>query len=267
MLRAFALASSTPEAQKIKLEIAFFQTVKAALVKVERAGGQERDEDLEQAIRQLVDRAIAPEGVVDIFAAAGIDKPDISILSDAFLAEIKAMPRQNLAVELLRKLLGDEIGASKKTGVVQARRFSEKLLESLARYHNRALETAQIIEAMIGLAKEMREANARGESLGLSDDEVAFYDALADNASAQDVLGDDQLRTIAREVADTVRNNTTIDWQFREQSRAKLRSLVKRVLRRHGYPPDKQEAATILVLEQAELFANEESAVPIRRRG
>ena len=267
LLKAFALASSTPEAQRIKTEVAFFQTIKVALMKSTGRGGSDKDENLEHAIRQLVDRAIAPEGVVDIFAAAGIDKPDISILSDAFLAEIKAMPQKNLAVELLKKLLNDEISASKKTSVVQSRRFSEKLLESLTRYHNRALETAQIIEAMIELAKEMREANARGESLGLHDDEVAFYDALADNVSAQDVLGDEQLRVIAREVADTVRNNTTIDWQYREQARANLRRLVRRVLKRRGYPPDKQENATLLVLEQAELFAREETAAPLVRRG
>jgi type I restriction enzyme, R subunit len=267
LLKAFALASSTPEAQKIKTEVAFFQTVKVALMKSTGRGEGEKDEELEHAIRQLVDRAIAPEGVVDIFAAAGLEKPDISILSDGFLAEIKAMPQRNLAVELLQKLLNDEISAAKKTSLVQARRFSDKLLESLSRYHNRAMETAQIIEAMIELAKEMREAAARGESLGLSDDEVAFYDALADNVSAQEVLGDEQLRVIAREVAATVRNNSTIDWQFREQSRAMLRSLVKRVLRRHGYPPDKQESATLLVLEQAELFAKEETTVPVMRRG
>lgn len=265
--KAFALASSTDEAQKIKLECAFVQVVRSALMKTTGRGGGERDEELEQAVRRLVDQAIAPEGVVDIFTAAGLDKPNISILSDAFLAEIKGMPQQNLAAELLRKLLNDEIGAAKKTSVVQARRFSEKLQESLARYHNRAIETAEIIEAMIELAREMRAAKAHGEALGLSDDEAAFYDALADNASASEVLGDEQLRTVAREVAETVRNNTTIDWQFREQSRAKLRSLVKRVLRRHGYPPDQQEVAIRLVIEQAELFAQEETAVPNARQG
>lgn len=261
--KAFALASSTDAAQAIRQEYAFFQVVRAALIKTTGRGGGERDEDIEQAIRQLLDQAIAPEGVVDIFAAAGLDKPNISVLSDAFLAEIKGMPQRNLAAELLKKLLNDEIGAARKTSVVQARRFSEKLEESLARYHNRAIETAQIIEAMIELAKEMRAAAARGEALGLTDDEVAFYDALADNASAAEVLGDEQLRVIAREVADAVRNNTTIDWQYREQARAKLRAHVKRVLRRHGYPPDQAEAATLLVLEQAELFASEETA-PVR---
>lgn len=267
LLKAFALASATKEAQRIKTEVAFFQTVKAALSKTTGRLNGARDEDLDHAIRQLVDQAIAPEGVVDIFAAAGLEKPDISILSDTFLAEIRDMPQKNLALELLKKLLNDEIGAAKRTSVVQARRFSEKLEESINRYHNRALETAQIIEALIDLAREVREASARGEQLGLSDDEVAFYDALGANDSAVQVLGDDQLRVIAREVADLVRNNTRIDWQYREQARADLRRLVKRVLRRHGYPPDQQEAATLLVIEQAELFAKEETTVTPAYRG
>ncbi len=257
LLKAFALASATKEAQKVKTEVAFFQTVKAALTKTTGRRNGKSDEDLDHAIRQLVDQAIAPEGVVDIFAAAGLEKPDISILSDAFLAEIWEMPQRNLALELLRKLLNDEISATRRTSVVQSRRFSEKLEESINRYHNRAVETAQIIEALIDLAREMREANTRGERLGLSDDEVAFYDALGVNDSAVDVLGDDQLRLIAREVADTVRNNVSIDWTVRENARANLRRLVRRVLRRHGYPPDQQEAATLLVIEQAELLARD----------
>lgn len=170
------------------------------------------------------------------------------------------MPQRNLAAELLKKLLNDEITAVRRTSVVQSRRFSEKLEESLARYHNRAMETTQVIEALIELAKEIREANNRGESLGLIQDEVAFYDALAENVSAMHVLGDAQLRVIAKEVADTVRNNTRIDWQYREQARADLRRLVRRSLRKHGYPPDLAESATILVLEQAELFARVETA-------
>ncbi len=265
--KAFALASATNEAQKIKTEIAFFQTVRAALSKTTGRQNGKRDQDLDYAIRQLVDQAIAPEGVVDIFAAAGLDKPDISILSDAFLADIRDLPQKNLALELLKKLLNDEIGATRKTSVVQSRRFSEKLTESITRYHNRALETAQIIEALIDLAREMREANSRGERLGLSVDEVAFYDALGANDSAVQVLGDDQLRVIAREVADLVRKNTRIDWQYREQARADLRRLVRRVLRRYGYPPDQQEAATLLVIEQAEVFAKEETTVTPRYRG
>jgi type I restriction enzyme R subunit len=267
LLKAFALASATKEAQAVKTEVAFFQTVKAALVKTTGKGSGKSDEQLDHAIRQLVDAAIAPEGVVDIFAAAGLEKPDISILSEGFLAEIREMPQRNLALELLRKLLNDEIGATRKTGVVVARRFSEKLEESLNRYHNRALETAEIIEAMIELARELREANARGERLGLSDDELAFYDALGENDSAVKVLGDEQLRVIAREVAETVRSNVSIDWTQREQAKANLRRLVRRVLNRHGYPPDQREAATQLVIEQAEEFARADTAAGPMYRG
>ena len=257
LLKAFALASATPEAQAIKREVAFYQTVRVTLTKTTGRGGAYADETLDHALRQLVDSAIAPEGVVDIFAAAGLDKPDISVISDQFLADVKDMPQLNLAIELLKKLLNDEITATRKTSVVQSRRFSEKLEESLKRYHNRALETAQIIEAMIELAKEMQEASSRHERLGLTIDEVAFYDALGENDSAAAVMADDQLMTIAREVAQTVRNNTSIDWTQRQQAKANLRRLVRRVLRRHGYPPDQQESATLLILEQAEALAAE----------
>jgi len=257
LLKAFALASATPEAQQIKREVAFFQTVKVTLTKTTGRTNGGRDELLDHAVRQFVDKAIAPDGVVDIFAAAGLDKPDISIVSDAFLDEIKGMPQRNLALEMLKKLLNDEIAASRRTSVVQSRKFSDRLEESLNRYHNRALETAQVIEAMIELAREMRDATERGEHLGLIKDEVAFYDALSENVSAQDVLGDDQLKMIAQEVATTVRNNTSIDWTQRNQAQANLRRMVRRVLRRHGYPPDQQESATLLIIEQAELLAEE----------
>ncbi len=256
LLKAFALASSTREAQQIKREIAFFQTVKAALTKTTGRGVTGKNEDLDHAVRQLVDRAIAPEGIVDVFAAAGLERPNISVISDSFLAEVRNMPEKNLALELLKKLLNDEISASRKKSVVQSRRFSEKLEESIKRYNNRALETAQVIEALIELAKEMREANARGERLGFSDDEIAFYDALGSNISAVDVMEDRQLKIIAQEVAITVRNNTSIDWRDRQQARANIRRLVRRVLRKHGYPPDQQEAATFLIIEQAELLAS-----------
>ncbi|CAN5720856.1 type I restriction endonuclease subunit R [soil metagenome] len=255
LVKAFALASSTPEAQKIKREIAFFQTVKAALSKTTGRSTGTRDADLDHAIRQLVDKAIAPEGVVDVFAAAGLEKPDISIISDAFLAEVRDMKQENLALELLKKLLNDEITATKRTSVVQSRKFSDKLQESIMRYHNRALETAQVIEALIALAQEMQEASSRGEKLGMLNDEVAFYDALGENDSAAKVMADDQLKIIAQEVADTVRNNTSIDWRDRQQARANLRRLVRRVLRRYGYPPDQQDSAVVLIIEQAEALA------------
>ena len=205
--------------------------------------------------RQIVSRAVASEGVIDIFAAAGLEKPDISILSDEFLAEVRGMKRRNLAVELLQKLLKGELAARRRKNVVQARSFAEMLEETLRRYRNRAIEAAQVIEELIDLAREMREASARGDDLGLSEDELAFYDALETNDSAVQVLGDDTLRDIARELVDTVRRNVTIDWTLRENVRANLRRLVKRILRKHGYPPDKQERATRTVLEQAEVLS------------
>jgi len=193
--------------------------------------------------------------MVDIFAAAGLPKPDISILSDEFLAEVRDMPHRNLAVELLRKLLQGELNIRRHKNIVQARSFAEMLEQAIRRYQNRAIETVQVIEELIALARAMREANARGERLGLSEEELAFYDALETNDSAVKVLGDETLRAIARELTHTVRQNVTIDWTLRENVRAHLRTLVKRILRKYGYPPDKQEKATQTVLEQAEVLS------------
>jgi len=252
--RAFALSVPNEEALRIRDDVAFFQAVRAVLAK--KAPGEQRtEEELEHAIRQIVSKAVAPEGVVDIFAAAGLKKPDISILSEEFLAEVRGMPQRNLAVELLKKLLSGEIRTKRRKNVVQARSFAEMLEEAIRRYQNRAIEAAQVIEELIALARNMREADARGESLGLSEDEVAFYDALETNDSAVKILGDKTLRAIARELVKTVRSNVTIDWTIRENVRAQLRVLVKRVLRKHGYPPDKQEKATQTVLEQAEVLS------------
>ena len=252
--RAFALAVPHEDAIRIRDEVAFFQAVQSVLVK--RAAAVARpDEELDQAVRQIISRAVAPEGVIDIFAAAGLEKPDISILSDRFLAEVRGMPQRNLAVELLQKLLKGELATRRRKNVVQARSFAEMLEQTLRRYQNRTVEAAQVIEELIGLARELREANARGEKLGLSEDELAFYDALETNDSAVQVLGDDTLRDIARELVDTVRGNVTIDWTLRENVRANLRRLVRRILRKHGYPPDKQEKATRTVLEQAEALS------------
>ena len=200
--------------------------------------------------------AVTPQGVLDIFAAAGLDKPDISVLSEEFLAEVRGLPQRNLAVEALRRLLQGEVNRRRVRNVVQARSFSEMLAQSILRYQNRAIEAAQVIEELIGLAQEIREADARGERLGLSEEELAFYDALETNDSAVKVLGDETLRAIACELVETVRNNVTIDWTMRENVRAKLRSYVRRILRRHGYPPDKQEKATQTVLEQAEALSD-----------
>ncbi len=252
--RAFALAVPHDDAMRIRDDVAFFQAVQSVLSK--RAAAEAwPEEELEHAVRQIVSRAVASEGVIDIFAAAGLEKPDISILSDEFLAEVRGMQRRNLAVELLQKLLKGELAARRRKNVVQARSFAEMLEETLRRYQNRAVEAAQVIEELIELAREMREANARGDELGLSEDELAFFDALETNDSAVQVLGDDTLRDIARELVDTVRRNVTIDWTLRENVRANLRRLVKRILRKHGYPPDKQEKATQTVLEQAEVIS------------
>lgn len=260
LLKAFALASATEQAQAIKREVAFFQTVKVAIGKTTGKHGA-RDGKLDHALRQLVDEAIAPDGVVDIFASAGLEKPNISVISDVFLDDLRAMPQRNLALELLKRLLNDEISSKRRTSIIQSKRFSEKLEESLNRYHNRALETAQVIEALIELAKEMRDTASKGEDLGLEGDEYAFYEALAMNGSAAEVMGDDQLLIIAREVANTVRNNTSIDWRRRKQVQARLRTAVRRVLRKYGYPPDKAEAATLLVLEQAEALVEDKVGV------
>jgi type I restriction enzyme R subunit len=252
--RAFALAVPHEEALRIRDDVAFFQAVRAVLTK-HAPGETKTQEELDLAVRQIVSRAVASEGVMDIFAAAGLQKPDISILSDDFLAEIRGMPRKNLAEELLRKLLNGEIQTRRKKNVVQAKSFAGMLEQAIRKYQNRAIEAAQVIEEMIALAKDMRRANERGATLKLSEEELAFYDALETNDSAVQVLGDETLRTIAREVTDAVRKNVTIDWTVRETVRAQLRVLVKRILRRHGYPPDKQEKATRTVLEQAEVLS------------
>lgn len=252
--QAFALAVPHEEALAIRDDVAFFQAVRAGLAK--RAPGEAKtEEELDHAIRQIVSRAVASEGVVDIFAAAGLKKPDISILSEEFLAEVRGMPQKNLAVELLRKLLSGEIRTRRQKNIVQARSFAELLEQAIRRYQNRAVEAAQVLEELIALAREMREADRRGEQLGLSEEELAFYDALETNDSAVKILGDETLRAIARELVAAVRANVTIDWTVRENVRAHLRVLVKRILRRHGYPPDKQEKATQTVLEQAELLS------------
>ena len=252
--QAFALAVPHEETHRIRDDVGFFQQVRAALSKASPSEIRS-DEDLDLAVRQIVSRAVASEGVMDIFAAAGLGKPDISVLSDEFLAEVQGMPQRNLAVELLQKLLRGELSLRRRSNVVQARSFAEMLEQTLRRYQNRAIEAAQVIEELIQLAREMREASARGETLGLSEDELAFYDALETNDSAVQVLGDETLRDIARELVETVRNNVTIDWTLRENVRAQLRVLVRRILRKYGYPPDKQEKATRTVLEQAEVLS------------
>jgi type I restriction enzyme, R subunit len=252
--KAFALAVPHDEALRIRDDVGFFQAVTSVLAKT--AVQRHRPEaELDNAIRQIVSRAVSSGEVVDIFAAAGMKKPDISILSEDFLREVSHIPQKNLAVELLRKLLNDEIKTRSRRNAVKSRLFSQLLESSIRKYQNRAIQAAQVIEELIGLAKQMREESAKGEELGLSEDEVAFYDALEVNDSAVKVLGEPTLKTIARELVDTVRRNTTVDWTVRENIRANLRVLVKRILRKYGYPPDKQEKATLTVLEQAEALS------------
>jgi type I restriction enzyme, R subunit len=257
---AFALAVPHDEALRIRDDVGFFQAVRSALAK---GVAEERrsDEDMEQAIRQIISKAVTSDEVMDIFTMAGLKKPDISILSDEFLAEVRGMPQKNLAVELLRKLLSGEIKTRFRKNVVVAKSFAEMLEKALKKYQNRAIETAQVIEELIALAKAMNAANARGEALGLNEDELAFYDALETNDSAVKVLGEPTLKKIARELVINVRKNVTIDWTVRENVRAQLRVQVKRILRKYGYPPDKQEKATETVLEQAAVLSEEWAVV------
>ena len=252
--QAFALAVPHEDALGIRDDVGFFQAVRAVLAKSAPSAARSEAE-LDHAVRQIISRAVASEGVLDIFAVAGLEKPDISVLSDEFLAEVKGMPQRNLAVELLQKLLKGELAIRRRKNLVQARSFAEMLAQTLRRYQNRAIEAAQVVEELIGLARAMSAASARGEQLGLTEAELAFYDALATNDSAVQVLGDETLCRIAQALVKTVRNNATIDWMLRENVRAKLRVLVKRTLKRHGYPPDQRENATQTVLAQAEVLS------------
>jgi len=255
--QAFALSVPHARAMEIKDEVGFFQAVKARLTKFEPAGTGKSDAEIETAIRQIVDKAVVSEGIVDVFDAAGIKKPDISILSDEFLAEIQGMERKNLALELLKKLLNDEIKIRLRKNFIQSRKFSEMLESAIKKYQNNLLTAAQVIEELVKLAKNIRESNKRGEVLNLDDDELAFYDALANNDSAKEVLGDKQLAAIAIEVFKSVKGNAKIDWTLKESVRARLRRDVKRILNKYGYPPDQQLLATENVLKQAELMADE----------
>jgi len=251
--RAFALVSTHEEAIRIRDDVGFFQTVNASLSKPTLQTEKTREE-IELAIQQIVSQAVATDEVLDIYKLANVDKPDISILSDEFLDEVRAMPQKNLAAELLRRLLNNEIKTRARKNLVQSRSFAEMLERTITAYHNRTLETLEVLEQLIELAKEMREAHFRGDELGLTEDELAFYDALETNDSAVAVLGDEVLCQIARELVDKVRNNLSIDWNIKQSARAHLRRLVKRILRRYHYPPDKQERATKTVLEQTELI-------------
>jgi type I restriction enzyme R subunit len=255
--RAFALCAASEEATAIRDDVSYFQALQAVLNK-QSGGSRKSPEQLDAAVRQLVSKAITTEGeVIDVFTAAGLPKPDISILSDQFLAEVRGLKHKNVAAELLEKLLKDELKVRSKRNLVQSQVFSEKLKKTLNAYHNRAISTMQVIEELIKLAKDLDAATKRGEDLGLTDDEVAFYDALAANDSAKTAMGDAKLRVIAAELITKVKQSVTIDWTVRESARAKIKVMVKRILNKHGYPPDLQEEAVKTVLAQAELLCAE----------
>lgn len=254
--RSFSLCGTLDGAAPLRKEIAFFSAIRAAIIKHTTIDSKLTEELKNSALKQILDNAIIAEGVADIFKLAGLDKPNISLLSDEFLEDVRNMKSRNLAVELLEKLLRDEIRSRTRSNVVLEKKFGDRLLDALQRYHARAIETAQVIEELIQMAKDFKEAMKRDEALGLNPDEVAFYDALAYNESAVLELGDDILKKIAVEITEKLRNSTSVDWQVRESVRAKLRNLVRRTLRKWKYPPDKQDDAVELVLKQAEVLCS-----------
>ena len=256
--KAYALAAASDAAKAIREDVGFFQAIRAALVKSEPDnifGKGKSAAEKDRAVQQLVSQAVVSTDIVDILSAAGIQSPDISILSDEFLAEVQGMKQRNLALEALQKLLNGQIKARSESNVVEARTFSERLTEAVRRYHNNAITTAQLLEELIHMAKDFKAAQARGEEQGLSSEEIAFYDALAENGSAKDMMGDEKLRLIAVELVTSVRGNISVDWMHRDSARAKLRIEIKRILKKYGYPPDLQDAAVQTVLQQAETLA------------
>jgi len=262
--QALSLCVTREEVQPYLLDVAFFQAVKARLVKFEGTGTGISNLVIETAIKQIVDEALSSDKVIDIFDAAGIDKPEISglsILSDDFLLEVEGMKHKNLAIELLKKILNNEIKSRARTNLVKSKKLLEMLESSIKKYQNNLLTTAEIIQELIRIAKEIKASDGEAERLGLTQDEMAFYDALETNDSAVAILGDEILRTISKEIADKVRANATIDWTIRESARAKLMVLVKRTLTKYGYPPDKQQKAIDTVLKQAELLAENSVAI------
>jgi len=255
--RAFALAGASDEATAIRDDVSFFQALQAALSK-RSSDSSKTPEQIDAALRQLISKAITTDGeVIDVFTAAGLPKPDISILSDQFLAEVRGLKHKNVAAELLEKLLNDELRVRAKRNLVQSQLFSEKLKSALNAYHNRAITTAEVIDELIRIAKELAAASTRGAALGLTDDEIAFYDALATNDSAVQAMGDVKLKVIATELISQVKKSVTIDWSLREGARARIRVMVKRILSKYGYPPDLQDAAVKTVLAQAELLCDQ----------
>jgi type I restriction enzyme R subunit len=258
--KAFALAAASEEARAIREEVGFFQAIRAALVKSVPGDGKKSSAERELAIQQLVSRAVVSTEIVDIMKAAGLESPDISILSDEFLAEVRHSDKKNLAIEALKKLINGDVRSQSKRNVTQSKVFSERLEAAIARYHANAITTAEVLEELIRLAKDIRAARARGEETGLGDDEIAFYDALAENDSARQVMGEPTLRVIAHELVTVIKGNVSVDWMHRDSARANIRRHVKRLLRKYGYPPDLQDAAVQNVLQQAEALSAEWAA-------
>lgn len=255
--RAFAIAIPHEQAMDVKDEVSFFQAVKARLAKFDITGTGKTDEEIETTIRQVIDKALVTDKVIDLFDAAGIKKPDISILSEDFLLEVKNMEHKNVALEVLRKLLNDEIKSRTRTNLVQGKSLMEMLESSIKKYHNKILTAAEVIEELIKLGKEIQEMDKEPKEMGLSEFEYAFYTAVANNKSAMELMQKDKLRELAIVLFDRVRQNASIDWTIKESVKAKLKVIVKRTLRQFGYPPDMQKLATETVLKQAELIANE----------
>jgi type I restriction enzyme R subunit len=253
--KAFALAGASDAAVAIRDEVGFIEAIRAALVKSVPGEGTKTPADRELAIQQIVSRAVVSTEIVDIMKAAGLDTPDISILSDEFLAEVRQIDKKNLAIEALKKLINGDVRSQAKRNVMQSKVFSERLEAAIARYHANALTTAQVLEELIELAKDIRAARARGEESGLSDEEIAFYDALAENDSAREAMGEPALRVIAHELVQVIKGNVSTDWMHRDSARARIRVHVKRLLRKYGYPPDLQDVAVQNVLQQSEALS------------
>jgi len=253
--KAYTLCGTMDEAEDLKKEIAFLSAVKAAISKFTTIDKRRTDEEKNSTLKQIIDNAIVADGVADVFEMVGLDKPNIGLLSPEFLEDVKNLPQKNLAVELLEKLLRDEVKARMKTDVVSEKKYSDRIMETLRKYHNRAIETAQVIEELIKMAKEMADDAEMAEQSGLNPDEIAFYRALIQNESAVRELDDNNLRELAKHVTSQLRKSTTVDWQVRDNVRAKLRNLVRRALRKWKYPPDGADEAVELCLKQAEALS------------
>jgi type I restriction enzyme R subunit len=258
--KAYSLCATTEIAQRYALEVGFHKAVKASLVKIIREDHRKKTtKQLDYELNQLISRAISSDDVVDILASVGLNKPNIAILSDEFLEEVRGMKQKNLAVELLNRLLKGNIKGFSRRNLVQSKKFSEMLEASILKYQNRTIETTQVIMELIELAKKLSEAEKRGEATGLTEDELAFYDALADNESATEIMGEDILKQIARDLTKSIKNSISVDWTIRESVQARMRMTIKRLLKKYGYPPDKTKKAVEIVLEQTKLMCENES--------